>query len=117
MAAQSITTASTGFSANIIDLNPVFKETIFQVTINASVAGTSSGTYSIQISIDDPNPSTGTMTWATLSSGINSSAAEGVGQTLALLSPISAARMLTASSTTAGVVGTATLKVLQSVTG
>src|SRR5512143_42701 len=98
--AQSVTLASTGTSG-IIDLNPILKETIMQVTVTSG----SSGTSFVQFSLDDPNAST-TMTWANLSSAIASSAADGIGQALAVLSPVSALRLATQSSTTTGVVGT-----------
>lgn len=86
-----------------------------QVTVSAG----STGTNFIQFSLDDPNTS-GTMTWANLSSAIASSAADGgLGQTLAVLSPVSALRLSAVSASTSGGVftGTTTLKVIQSVTG
>lgn len=111
--AQSVTISSSG-NSSIIDLNPIFKETILQYTVSAG----SSGQGIIQFSLDDPN-SAGTVTWAALSSAIASSAADGLGATFTMLSPLSAVRIAaTATSTSGGTFsGTSTLKVLQSVTG
>lgn len=111
--AQGVTLSSTGTSS-IIDLNPVFKETTFQVVVSAG----SSGTSYIQVALDDPIAgSTVAVTWAALSSAINSSAADGIGQTLTMLAPVSATRLLVQSSTTTGIVGSVSMRVIQSVTG
>lgn len=120
MGAQSVTISSTGVSAALY-LNPIFKETVIQVTQASSIAsGTSSGTSFVQFTLDDPSvtppPS---VTWANLSSAINSSSIDGgIGQTLAVLSPLGGLRMSVQSSTTSGVVNASlTLKAIQSVTG
>jgi len=112
--AQTVTLSSSGNSATI-DLNPVAKETIFQVTVSAG----SSGLTYIQCSLDEPNVNTSALTWANLSSAIASSAADGgLGSLLTILSPVSAVRLAGAQSSAGGTYNTtATLKVLQSVTG
>lgn|SRR5512139_631310 len=113
--AQTATVSTSGASATII-LNPIYKETVMQVTVNSG----SSGLTAVQFTLDDPSivppPS---VVWASLSSAIASSAADGTGATFALLSPLNGVRLFaTTASTTGGLFGTtATLKVLQSVTG
>jgi hypothetical protein len=111
--AQGITLASTTISA-AIDLNPALRQTTMQLTTTSG----SSGTISVQVSLDDPaSLGAPAFTWGTLAS-FQSSAIDGAGgQTLSIYSPVSAVRMFAASSTTSGVVGTTTLKVLQNVTG
>ncbi len=111
--AQGVTLSSTGTSASI-DLNPSLKETTMQYVVTAGA----SGTGFIQITLDDVVPgSTQATTWANLSSGINSSGVDGLGATYTLLSPISGVRLATQSSTTTGIVGSVTLRVLQAVSG
>lgn len=120
MGAQSVTISSTGNSAAIY-LNPIYKETVIQVTQASSIAfGTSSGTTFVQATLDDPSVTPApSVVWANLSSAINSSSIDGgIGQTLAVLSPIGGLRMSVLSSTTVGVVAASlTMKVIQSVTG
>lgn|SRR5512143_3145212 len=120
MAQTTVTQTSTGFSGAIY-LNPIYKQTVIQVTQASSIAsGTSSGTSFVQFTLDDPSitPSP-SVTWSNLSSGINSSSIDGgIGGTWSVLSPLGGLRLAVISSTTTGVVNASlTLKALQSVTG
>lgn len=110
--AQGITATSTGFST-AIDLNPSAKETTMLLVVTAGA----SGNTTIQVTLDDLTPGTSQATsWGALSSAINSSGIDGLGTSYTILSPISGVRLLTQTSTTTGVVGTASLRVIQSVT-
>ena len=103
--AQSTTLSSLGVSA-AISLDPVPKSTTIQVTV---ASGSSGSNVFVQYTLDTVGPAT----WASISSAIVSSNADGgVGVTYTMLSPIAGLRL---SSTTA-VTGTITLKSLQSIT-
>jgi len=121
--AQSITLTSSGASTGQIVLNPVFNETCMQVTVNSG----SSGITFVQFTLDPPTltgttagavtPQAGA-TWSALSSGVVSSAADGIGQTFTVLSPLAGVRLFGTNSSAGGSYNTtATLRVLQSITG
>lgn len=106
--AQVTTLSSVGTSDAII-LNPTAKATTVQLTVSA----TSSSNLYVMYTLDDPTTTPApTVTWAALSSNISSSAAEGIGVTYTVLSPLGGLRL----SSTAVTSTTLTLKALQSVT-
>lgn len=111
--AQTITLSSSGAST-AIDLNPSFKETVMQYTVTSG----SSGSCFIQATVDDPNTGV-SVVWGNLSSQINSSGVDGLGATFSVLSPLSGVRLFGVTTSSSGGVTqtTATLKVLQAVTG
>lgn len=113
--AQGITLTSSGASA-AIDLNASAKTTTLQYVVTAG----SSGSCFIQFTLDDVVPGSGqTATWGSLSSQINSSGVDGTGATYTVLSPVSGVRLFgVATSSSGGVTQTtATLRVIQSITG
>ena len=111
--AQSTTITSCANSTPII-LDPKLKTTTVQVTVTSGAAGFGF----VQYTLDDPTTTPApTISWANISSAINSTAADSAGGvTYTMLSPIGGVRYsLLGSSVT--VSGTLTLKTLQSVTG
>ena len=108
--AQSTTLSSAGISTPII-LDPKLKTTTLQFTV--STGATATGVL-VQFTLDDPTTTPSpTISWAALSSALASSVADPTGVIYTVLSPMGGLRI--SSSTT--VVGTLTLKSLQSVTG
>jgi hypothetical protein len=119
--AQSITLSSSGASSQFIVLNPVFNETTMQITVTSG----SSGLIFLQYTLDPPTL-TGTAagaitqtgaTWGTISSAINSSGLDPGGTTYTVLTPLAGVRLFGSSNALAAFNTTATLKVLQSITG
>ena len=105
--AQSVTLSSAGTAAMV--LNPVSKST----TVLLSAA--SSGTVSVEMSLDDPTiPGGPTATWAVISSAaqMNSSNITTGALVYTVLSPIAQVRLNCSSNAGAG---TFTLKALQSI--
>ena len=106
--AQSVTLSSVGTAS--MALNPVAKSTTFQLTVP------SSGTCSIEVSLDDPSiPGGPSTTWSLLSSAaaMPSSTVGTAGLTYTVLTPVGQARI---NSTAVVAGGSFTLKAIQSVT-
>lgn len=111
--AMSATITSTGGTATI-PLNPVAKSTIVQLTATSC----SSGTVTVQFSLDDVSLYGGpTATWSLLSSvaSMTSSLISTANLSWTILSPIGAVRM-TSTQWDNSTASTLTLKALQSVT-
>lgn len=108
------TLSSLGTSVPIM-LNPIPKATTIQITVASGSSG--AGGIVAQYTLDSPNATTLTQTWAALSSTILSSNADPTvagagGVTYTMLSPIAGLRL----ASTGTVTGTVTLKALQAVT-
>jgi hypothetical protein len=122
--AQSVTLSSSGASASVVVLNPVFNETTMQLTVNSG----SSGVTFVQYTLDPPTL-TGTaagavaptVSWAALGSAVSSAvdltAGGAAGMTFTVLSPLCGLRLFGTNSSAGGSYNTtATLRVLQSIT-
>jgi len=107
--AQSVTLSSVGTAAII--LNPVAKSTTVQLIFS------SSGTISVEMTLDDPTIVGGpSVTWSLLSSAAamqSSTAGTTAGLVYTVLSPLGGVRLNSTTGTTTG--GPFTLKALQSV--
>jgi hypothetical protein len=106
--AQSVTLSSVGTAT--INLNPVARTT----TLMISLTSASTGTVTLEASLDDPTIAGGpTATWAAISSGaaMASSVVFTTGLVYTLLTPIAAVRLNSTATN-----GPINLKALQSVT-